>query len=273
MGWPASSPVQTVTSRARVVLLGQGIGYSASPPMQNAAFQAAGLNWDYSLLDLPAEGLGEAVRRLRGPEYRGANVTIPHKIRIMDFLDQLEGDALASGAVNTICKIDGALIGHNTDVAALRAALGTLGWAGGSRAVILGGGGGARAAAVALAGTELTFVVRRPPASPLAGATYLNWDDASWGRLAQESSLLINATPVGRDETDSGPLLAALPRSGSVIDLVYVRGGTPLVRAARERGRAVCDGWEILLAQGAAAFGLWTGLAAPLDAMWAALGK
>jgi shikimate dehydrogenase len=94
----------------------------------------------------------------------------------------------------------------------------------------------------------------------------LAWDDPGLATQTRSADLLVNATPLGR--RDEMPLRPnGLPRSGAVIDLVYVKGGTPLVRKARSLGLRTADGWEILLAQGARSFELWTGRPAPIDAM------
>jgi len=256
-----------------VYLLGHGIAYSASPGMHNAAFRALGLDWSYRLLDVAAGELGEAVGRLRGERVGGANVTIPHKVAVLGHLDAVDGTARLAGSVNTIACREGRLVGHNTDVAGLRQALARvgLGDACGRLAVVLGGGGSARAAAVALGGARLVFVARRPQGTAELGGRVLAWDDPEWRRLSREADVLVNSTPLGRG--GELPLGAEdLPRSGGVIDLVYVEGGTPLARAARAAGLACVDGWEILLAQGAAAFEIWTGRPAPLEAMRAGLG-
>src|SRR5437660_165654 len=138
---------------ARVVLLGHGISYSASPAMHTAAFRAAGLDWTYELADVPPERLPAAVAALREPEAGGANVTIPHKIAVMPLLDELEGDAVAVGAVNTIRRDGDRLVGSNTDVTGVRVALGAAGVEpAGAHVVVLGVGGSARAAGVALRG-------------------------------------------------------------------------------------------------------------------------
>jgi len=98
----------------------------------------------------------------------------------------------------------------------------------------------------------------------------LAWDDPGWWLLARKADLLLNATPQGRQQELPLPV-SELPVRGAVIDLVYSAAGTPLVRAARERGLPCADGWTVLLAQGAAAFEAWTGRPAPLEAMRAAL--
>jgi shikimate dehydrogenase len=255
----------------RVVLLGHGISYSASPLMHTAAFRAVGLPWTYELADVPPDRLPGAVAALREPAAAGANVTIPYKVAVMPMLDGVEGDAAAVGAVNTIRRDGGRLVGSNTDVTGVRVALGAVGVEpAGARAVVLGVGGSARAAAVALLGAELTFVARRPEAGAGLPGPVVDWGDPTWHRLARHADLVVNATPLGR--RGEMPLRPAhLPPRGAVVDLVYVAGGTPLVRRARQLGLRCVDGWSVLLAQGAAAFQAWTSLPAPIDAMREAL--
>ena len=234
--------------------------------MQNAAFEALRLDWTYDLLDVPEEALRDAVASLRAPDVGGANVTIPYKQAVMDQLDLIAPDALRSRAVNTIVNESGRLGGYNTDIAAIREAAERVGVEPDSaNAVILGAGGAARATAAALEGAHLTFVVRNPPAADVPGRV-VAWDDPAVASIARKADLLVNATPLGRrDEMPLRP--AALPKSGAVIDLVYVTGGTPLVRKARSLGLPTVDGWEVLLTQGALSFLMWTGQSAPLDAM------
>lgn len=234
--------------------------------MHNAAFAALGLDWTYELLDIPPERLADAVLALREPGIGGANVTIPHKHAVMEQLDGVDAEALRARAVNTIAKEGRRLIGSNTDVDGIRAAVAAVGLESrGADVLILGAGGSARAAAVALDGAHLTFVVRRPDEVDAPGRV-MAWEDPEWARKARSADLLVNATPLGR--RDEMPLRPnALPRGGAVIDLVYVRGGTPLVRKARSLGLRTADGWEILLAQGARSFEIWTGKTAPLEVM------
>jgi shikimate dehydrogenase len=234
--------------------------------MHNAAFAALGLDWTYELLDVPPDQLPDAVRRLRSRETGGANVTIPYKRAVMDHLDTIDPEAVRAGAVNTIAREGARLVGSNTDVAGIRSALAEVGLEPrGASVVILGAGGSARAAAIALEGAHLSFVARRPHEVDVPGRV-LAWSDPSWSRSARSADLLLNATPLGRRE--EMPLRPnALPRDGAVIDLVYVRGGSPLVRKARSLGLRTADGWGILLAQGVRSFEIWTGMPAPVDAM------
>jgi shikimate dehydrogenase len=234
--------------------------------MQNAAFRAVGLDWTYELLDVAPEDLTAAIRRLREDDCGGANVTIPHKQAVMEHLDLIDEVAMRCRAVNAIVNDAGRLGGYNTDVAGVRHALDGLGMdPQGANAVILGAGGAARAAAQALQGAHLTFVTRHPEDADVPGRTF-GWNDPGVVSLTRAAEVLVNATPLGRRE--EMPLRpGALPRQGVVIDLVYVTGGTPLVRKARSLGLRAADGWEVLLWQGASAFQLWTKMSAPLEAM------
>ncbi len=242
--------------------------------MQTAAFHATGLDWSYELLDLPPSGLNVAIATLREPESAGANVTIPYKLAVMEHLDRLDADALRAHAVNTISRDGDHIVGSNTDVAGIRAAMDEVGLSDprGANVVVLGAGGSARAAAVALEGAHLTFVTRHPEAAGELPGHVVAWSEPAWQQQVRSANLLVNATPLGRRE--EMPLRPnALPKDGAVIDLVYVAGGTPLVRKARSLGLRIADGWGVLLAQGARSFEIWTGLPAPVDAMREALAQ
>jgi shikimate dehydrogenase len=234
--------------------------------MHNAAFRALGLDWTYDLLDVDPTGLSAALTGLRRAEVAGANVTIPYKQAVMGQLDGLDPEAVKARAVNTIVREGDRLVGSNTDIAAIRSAIAGVGVEPrGARVVVFGVGGSARAASVALEGAHVTFVSRHPENADVPGRT-IGWDDGSLHGLVREADLLVNATPLGRrEEMPIRP--AALPRDGAVIDLVYMTGGTPLVRKARSLGLRTADGWEILLAQGARSFEMWTGQPAPVSAM------
>jgi shikimate dehydrogenase len=234
--------------------------------MHNAAFHALGLDWTYELKDVPPERLAGAVRMLRREDVAGANVTIPYKQAVMGLLDAVEPEAMRARAVNTIAREGDRLEGSNTDVAGVRAAVDGLGIdPKGAHAVILGAGGSARAVAVALEGAHLTFVSRHPDDADVPGHV-MAWEDPALAKLLRAADLVVNATPLGRrEEMPVHP--AALPRNGAVIDLVYVEGGTPLVRKARSLGLPAADGWGILLAQGARSFERWTGRPAPIEVM------
>jgi shikimate dehydrogenase len=248
----------------RVVLLGHGIGYSASPAMHNAAFAALGLPWSYELRDVPAAGLPAALADLRAGRLRGANLTQPHKGRVLDLLDELDPLARRVGAVNTIVATNGRLAGHDTDVAAIAEELALLAeelalFGLFRSAVVLGRGGGARAAAAALAdaGTSVELVGRD------------RWVDLP--ALLSGADVLVNATPVGT-ASDESPVDTDLLRSDlAVLDLVYRPSPTRLVREARTAGATARGGAGVLLRQAASSFSLWSGLPAPVEAMREAL--
>ena len=239
--------------------------------MQEAAFQACRLDWTYRLIDISPDDLRSALEELREERWAGANVTIPHKLSVVPMLDGVDATARAVGAVNLIRREGGRLLGSNTDVDGVRAALEEVGIrsARGLTVVILGVGGSARACGQALAGARISWVSRRA-AVPVLGGRVWEWSLPEWRAAARSADLLVNATPIGR-QNDMPCGVADLPLQGAVIDLVYATPTTPLVAAARAAGRPAADGWTVLLGQGAAAFKAWTGLEPPLDAMRRAL--
>ena len=261
------------------VVLGWPLEHTLSPEIHNAAFQALGLDWSYEAWPTPRARLGRTVKRIREePLYMGANVTMPHKESIVRFLDDTSGDARVIGAVNTIQKLGPRLIGHNTDVDGFREFLtGDAGYdAAGKTALVLGAGGAARAVVRALddLGTARISVAARKarPAAlvaRLAGAraSGIDWSDAL--SAAAACDILVNATPVGMEE--SSPLPDAGFREGQlVVDLVYRPPTTPLMEAARAAGAIAWGGLGMLIHQAAASFRIWTGQDPPLEAMSAA---
>ena len=204
--------------------------------MQNAAFAAAGLDWEYAALDVEPAALPDAVRRLVEEEWVGANVTIPHKRAAAALCDEAEGDA-----VNTLLLGDARIRGFNTDkkiVAGIAS----------HRVCLIGDGGAAAALLPGLRGEVRQFSRR-----------------SVWPPDASGCDLVVNATPVCAE-------LLVQPEPGqTVVDLAYGPGETALVAAARAAGCAVVDGREALVRQGAASFELWTGMDAPVDVMRRAL--
>jgi shikimate dehydrogenase len=216
-----------------VALLGQPVAGSLSPRMQNAAFAARGLDWAYLALDVAPRDLETVVRGLAAAGFAGANVTAPHKLAAAALA---ETDA---ASVNTLV-FDGARVrGLSTDAAILDG-IQT------ERPVVIGDGGAARAFADAL---------------PAARRFSRRLD---WPPRADDADLVVNATPV-RDE-----VLVRLGPGQTLIDLPYP--DTATAAAAREAGATVFSGLEVLVAQGAAAFALWTGVPAPIEVMRRAVG-
>jgi shikimate dehydrogenase len=202
--------------------------------MQNAAFDACGLDWQYEAFDV--DDVLEAVAVLRAGGYIGANVTIPYKEEVVSACDEAEGDA-----VNTLVFREGRVLGFNTDKEILAGIDAT-------RACVIGGGGAAKALAPSLPADVRVFT-----------------RSGDWPPDATGCDLIVNATPV-RDE------LLVRPAAGQiVVDLAYGPDETVLVAAARAAGCVVVDGREALVRQGAASFRLWTGIEPPVDAMRAAV--
>ena len=266
-----------------VGIIGHPVAHSLSPAIHNAAFRAAGLDWVYVPLPVVPGAEGAAVEGLRALGMHGANVTVPHKAAVVPFLDRLEGDAVVLGVVNTIAVRNGDLVGHNTDVEGVRAAMTAVCGESlhGAPGLMLGAGGAARAAALALVrmGVRLTVVNRTEEAAErLVALVRAAEPGADCGRLPFErldaglvraQTLVVNASSLGM--AGAGKVPAALADTMSarqvVFDVVYARGGTRFLEQARARGATVVDGLEMLLAQAAAAFEVWTGIPAPLAAM------
>jgi shikimate dehydrogenase len=272
----------------RVGLIGYPLGHSISPAFQQAAFDALGLDTCYERWEVPPAELGAASGRLRDPATLGANVTIPHKQAICTFLDAVDPLARAIGAVNTIARDGGRLIGYNTDAAGFARSVQVDGRRElqGARLIVLGAGGAARAVAAAAiqAGAAEVVVRARRPERAVAlvadlghslspdGVTRLSAAGLPLrGEAPDRFDVLVNATPVGMHgnaaEADVPVPPEWLGPGTLVCDLVYNPPTTPLLVLAREQGADVLNGLPMLIYQGAAAFERWTGRAAPVDLM------
>jgi shikimate dehydrogenase len=271
----------------RVVLIGHPVAHSLSGAMQQAAFDSLGIDATYETWDRTAMELADAVGELRTDDFLGANVTIPHKERVVPMVDRLTEDASVTGAVNTITREGKRLIGHNTDVPGFKVALDRL--VGKQKmprqAVVLGAGGGARAVVYGLIteGFQRIIVFNRHlhRAEGMVkhfgrSAAHMELRAMPWHESIIEAELaktkvLINATSIGLTD-DSSPIAPeALHPDLLVLDLIYAR--TTLLRDAAAAGATIADGELMLLHQGAAAFTLWTGQPAPLELMQAKLAE
>jgi shikimate dehydrogenase len=265
----------------RVVLIGHPVAHSLSGAMQQAAFDALGIDASYELWDRPPLQLAEAISELRGDDFLGANVTIPHKERVVPLVDRLTEEAHATGAVNTITREGKRLIGHNTDVPGFRVALDRL--VGKQKmprqAVVLGAGGGARAVVYGLIteGFQRIVVFNRHlhraegmvkhfgRSAAHMELRAMPWHDSIIEAELAKAKLLVNATSIGLT-ADVSPIPGEIiPPDLLVLDLIYSR--TRLLRDAAAAGATVMDGELMLVHQGAAAFTLWTGQPAPLELM------
>ena len=273
----------------RLGIFGYPIGHSLSPVFQQAALDHHEIDARYEAWETHPGDLGAAVDRLRGGEYLGANVTVPHKVEVMAHLDEVDELARLIGAVNTIVKRGDRLTGHNTDAGGFIEALRQAGGfePGGKRALLLGAGGAARAAAFALVrqGASQLIIANRTlhRADALArelggvarGVTAIALADAAaLGVATAVADLVVNSTTVGMMHTaeqDESPLPDGVLSRGCVVyDMVYNPALTPLLAQAELAGATPVGGLSMLIHQGAAAFELWTGRRAPVPVMLAA---
>jgi shikimate dehydrogenase len=260
---------------ARLGVLGWPVAHSRSPAIHNAAFASLGMrDWRYQRLPVPAELFDETTRALGRSGFVGANVTIPHKRAALALADVASEAARAIGAANTLTFApDGSIAAENTDAPGLLAALGQS--PRGMRVLVLGAGGSARAAAWALreAGASEVLVWNRTAERAESLARELGVRATS---EPEPADLLVNCTAVGLErstldrERSLGQLGLSFARVADypfVADLAYGSGCTALLAAAREHGSRTLDGLDMLVAQGALSFELWTGRPAPVDVM------
>jgi shikimate dehydrogenase len=262
-------------------IIGHPVAHSRSPMVHNHWIGKLGLSGHYERIDVPPEGLAAFVARLRDGEFAGGNVTLPHKQAIAPLLDGLTPAAQQTGAVNTVFRENGRLIGDNTDVTGFLGHLTASAphWRQGvRRAVMLGAGGGAKAIAHGLlreSGAELVIVNRDPEkakalaaflaASPEPRVTARPWEERS--AALEGADLIVNATALGMK--GQPPLeidLAGMAPGGLAYDIVYVPLETGMLRAARAAGLTPIDGLGMLLHQAAPAFARWFGVTPPVTA-------
>ncbi len=265
-----------------VGLIGYGIDYTLSPAMHNAAFRARGMNWIYVPLRVPPGELTDAVKGLRAMGFRGANVTVPHKLEAARLADELRGDASLLGAVNNLLVEGERLLGYNTDAEGFQSFMEEEGIeAEGQPVLIVGAGGAARAVALAVArkGASHIFIVNRTEERAREAAGLLKRGITSTeirverpgreaGEILRRSRLVVNCTPV--DAFDEGMLphpLDGLREGGWAVDLKYGPRESPLLRQAAGWGARIADGSGMLIHQAAASFRVWTGEEPPLAEM------
>ena len=272
-------------------IIGWPVWHSRSPTMHNAAFDATDIDAVYAPFGVRPPDLERAMLGLRALGVRGVNVTLPHKQNVMPFLDEVDDEATAIGAVNTVAMEKGRLLGSNTDAEGLVRSLREHGFdPKGQTAIVIGAGGAARAAVAGLAAAAARRIVvaarrteqakrLREALAPITkdtevvaiGLPQLPRDElANAALLVQATSATLDDGPQASQFAASLPL-DALPKTATVTDLVYAPRRTTVIRAAERLDLRVVDGLGMLLHQGAIAFERWTGLDAPLDVMRTAL--
>jgi len=256
-----------------LVLLGHPVAHSLSPTFQNAALRTAGIPLSYEAIDVTPRDLRVLLRQLKSVGAAG-NVTIPHKVAVHASCDTLTDIAARVGAVNTFWFTSGRLHGDNTDVAGFDAAASALlgGDQRNARIVMFGSGGAAAAVLAAVEqwpNAQVAIVARHPDRAAKLARRFRDVARVEKSIVAalSDANFVVNATPIGQQD-DSMPLeVEKLPKSAAVMDLVYRRGGTQWVRAARAQGNRAADGLPMLIEQGALSFQRWFGFEPDREAM------
>jgi shikimate dehydrogenase len=265
-----------ITGETRLAaVIGDPVRHSRSPAIHNAGYAAAGLDWVFLALPVPAGRGADAVAAMPVLGISGFSVTMPHKADAARACDELSADAVALGAVNAVVlREDGTIWGDSTDGAGLVRSLTDAGLdVAGLRVLVVGAGGAARAAVLALgrAGAAVTVTARRPEAAAAAARLALDGNVAPFDpALGQEFEVVLNATPIGM-EGETLPI--ATPGTGQwAVDLIYHPAETPFLAAAGARGARVVGGLGMLVHQAMLGFEAMTGHPAPVAAMRAAAG-
>lgn len=270
-------------------VIGWPVRHSLSPPMQNAALAALGLNWVYVPFAVAPERVRDGMAAIRALDLVGLNVTIPHKAAVLPYMDELSDEARALGGVNTVVHHDGRLIGHSTDGAGFLRSLREIGEdVGGREVCLIGAGGSARAVALAVcrAGASGLTVVNRTLAKAQCLAAQMSGlcpgvKVAAVGLATPQAEAAVSNARVVIDSTAVGmyphhetePVVPGqwLHSEQVVCDLTYNPRDTVLLQAARRQNAGTLDGTGMLVHQGALALELWTGEKAPVEVMRAAL--
>ncbi len=265
-----------------VGLIGNPVSHSLSPAMHNTAFQKMQMDWNYLPLHVDPDNLKDAMKGVRSLGFRGINVTVPYKERVLPFLDEMSTEAERIGAVNTINVVQGRLLGYNTDCVGFLRDLAEIGFnPNGSRALILGSGGSARAVTYALLSESATVTMCGrdiATVSSLVGsfkkqfhsnlAESLTFEDLH--DLRREIDIIVNTTPLGMDPyvgLSPWPEGVAFPKCELAYDLVYNPPNTRFMELAQANSIKAVNGLGMLVHQAALSFEIWTGASAPLEIM------
>ena len=278
-------------------LIGHPLEHSLSPLLHRTALQELTLQGDYLLYDIPPLPAGWAdldalFKKMRSGEIQGLNVTIPHKLSVILFLDRLTPVANATGAVNTVMQQENLLVGDNTDVMGFMADLqrqmpdwSTIQQKKDRSALVLGAGGAARAVVYALASTgwmvwlaarrpkqakDLIEDLKRKSSDQILEITPISFEQTSIQAIAPDCHLVVNATPLGmfpNIQDNPWPEGSAFPKNAFIYDLIYNPAETALIQAAHQAGLPAANGTGMLAEQAALAFEIWTGKPAPKEKM------
>ena len=260
-------------------IIGDPVDHSLSPAIHNAAFSSLGLNCSYISFRVQEGQLKNSLDSLRAINIGGFNVTMPHKVRVLEYVDQYDKTVELVGAANTVKNEDGKFCAYNTDVLGFIKPLRQRGIDfSGFEVTILGAGGAARAVAVALAGergiANINIVNRNTDRSKeLANllkklglkSSIVSSDNIQ--NIASKSNLIINTTPLGMKDEQSLIKSSSIRKDAIVYDIVYKPINTNLLESARTAGAKVVYGYEMLLEQAIASFKIWFQRDPPIEPM------
>lgn len=248
----------------RFGVLGHPVAHSLSPVMHTAAFRALCVEATYERFDVAPTELGAFIQRVRDEKIAGLSVTIPHKVTIMEYLDEIAEAAQQIGAVNTIFWRAGKLVGDNTDWCGAMSAIESVTAVSGKSVVVLGGGGSARAVCFGLRqqGAGEIIVLGRDVSKLTFFAEQFGAEvDTLEHLVVHEPNILINTTPLGmqgaRVEESPVPMGWFQYRHPVVFDIVYTPRETVLLRDARSVGCQTVEGIQMLVGQGVAQLRIW----------------
>ncbi len=253
-------------------LIGHPVGHSMSPVMHNAMFKELGLNYHYVAFDVQPSQLKEAITGVKALQIKGFNVTIPHKVSILPFLDEISEEAKVIGAVNTVVNLDGRLIGYNTDGEGyLQSLIEETGvFLQDKKIVILGAGGAAKGISYAFAKhpiAKLTIVNRDlEKANQLTDViknriSVLSTTYEQLNEVLQEVDIVVNTTSIGMYPNINETILPKdwIKANHLISDIVYNPLETKLLKDAKDQGAMTHSGLGMFVHQGALAFKKWTG--------------
>jgi shikimate dehydrogenase len=257
------------------LLFGHPVEHSWSPLMHNTALEYYGIDAEYHAVDLQSHELADLAAYLNNDKFLGANVTIPYKQLIAEYLDDISSSASEIGAINTIVKKNHLLEGHNTDCDGFLAPLQKLEFDfAGQDAIVFGTGGASKAIVVAFIelGIENVYLVSR---TPKRISSFNNFEQVQlvsyheWSSLAGNVMLIVNATPLGmHPNIDKSPVRDSetqFLRDRICYDIVYNPIKTQFLQQAKNAGATTISGLEMLIQQGSRSFELWTGRPFPIE--------
>jgi shikimate dehydrogenase len=263
-------------------VIGDPIDHSLSPNIHSAAFRELNLDCSYIAYRIPKEELEEGIESLKKIKIDGFNVTIPHKVEMMKYLDKLDESCSVIGAVNTVTNNDGILKGYNTDMdgflepfkkrnISLKDLKILLLGAGGAARAIVAGFAKEHAQSITIANRTLTNAKNIVEFSNKIGlkANAIKLDEV--GNTAKDYDVIVNATSIGLKNESSPISLEGINSKTIVYDIVYMPINTDFLKKAKEKGAIIIYGYEMLLGQATRAFEIWHGMEAPYNAMKKAL--